>query len=104
MVQLVDQPDREQMFNEEYPFFSGTSKVMEAHFKEFADHAIKDYISDDSPFVVEIGSNDGIMLKNFKEKGIRHLGIEPSENVAKVAQEKGINTGGIIYSRQQEFF
>jgi methylation protein EvaC len=44
------------------------------------------------PFVVELGSNDGIMLGNFKESGFRHLGIEPSSNVADVARTKGINT------------
>ncbi len=42
--------------------------------------------------MVEIGSNDGIMLQNFAEAGIRHLGIEPSANVAEVARSKGINT------------
>ena len=66
---------------------------MAEHFKDFADHVINDYLKDkDDPFVVEIGSNDGIMLKNFMQEGIRHLGIEPSANVAKVAMEKGINT------------
>lgn len=92
MVQIVDQPDREQMFNENYAFFSGTSKFMTQHFKEFAQHVMDDYIKSKDPFVVEIGSNDGIMLQNFAAKGIRHLGIEPSANVAKVAMDKGINT------------
>jgi methylation protein EvaC len=41
---------------------------------------------------VEIGSNDGIMLQNFAEVGIRHLGVEPSVNVANVARDNGINT------------
>ncbi len=41
---------------------------------------------------MEIGSNDGIMIGNFAAKGIRHLGVEPSANVAKVAREKGIHT------------
>jgi methylation protein EvaC len=92
MVQIVDQPDREQMFNENYALFSGTSKFMTRHFKEFAQHVMDDYIKSKDPFVVEIGSNDGIMLQNFAAKGIRHLGIEPSANVAKVAMDKGINT------------
>lgn len=52
----------------------------------------KNYLDKEDPFVVEIGSNDGIMLGNFKEWGVRHLGCEPSANVAKVATEKGINT------------
>ena len=93
MFQLVNQPEPDQMFNETYAFFSGTSKLMENHFKDFANHVMDDYLKDkDDPFVVEIGSNDGIMLKNFAQNGIRHLGIEPSANVAQVAMDQGINT------------
>lgn len=92
MVQLVEQPAREMMFNENYAFYSGTSREMAVHFKEFAEKTIKDHLHSHNPFVVEIGSNDGIMLQYFKEKGIRHLGVEPSMNVAEVARQKGINT------------
>lgn len=92
MVQLIDTPDKEMMFNENYAFFSGTSQAMKQHFKEFALDVQEHFLSNDDPFVVEIGSNDGIMLQNFKEWGIRHLGCEPSANVAKVAQDKNINT------------
>jgi len=93
MFQLVNQPDPDQMFNENYAFFSGTSKLMATHFEEFANHVLDDYIKDENdPFVVEIGSNDGIMLKHFAKKNIRHLGIEPSANVAQVALDQGINT------------
>jgi len=92
MVQLLDQPDRERMFHENYAFFSGTSRFMALHFKAFADHVIADYLPVGNPFVVEMGSNDGIMLQNFAAAGIRHLGIEPSKNVAQVAIDKGIDT------------
>ena len=93
MFQLVNQPEPKQMFNENYAFFSGTSKLMGVHFEEFANHVMKDYLQNaNDPFVVEIGSNDGIMLKHFAQKNIRHLGIEPSANVAKVAMDQGINT------------
>jgi len=92
MFQLINQPDREQMFNEHYAFFSGTSKFMAIHFEEFANHVINDYLFDKDPFVAEIGSNDGIMLQHFAKKKIRHVGFEPSENVANVARQKGINT------------
>ena len=64
-----------------------------SNFKDFSNHVMDDYLKDkDDPFVVEIGSNDGIMLKNFAQNGIRHLGIEPSANVAQVAMYQGINT------------
>jgi methylation protein EvaC len=92
MVQLIETPDKEMMFNENYAFFSGTSQAMKEHFKEFALDVKERFLGNDNPFVLEIGSNDGIMLQNFKEWGIRHLGCEPSANVAKVAQDKKINT------------
>jgi methylation protein EvaC len=92
MVQLTEQVDRERMFHDEYAFFSSTSMRMAAHFKEFAELVRRDYLKQPDPLVVEIGSNDGIMLQNFASAGIRHLGIEPSANVAEVARGKGINT------------
>lgn len=92
MVQLLEQPAREQMFNEHYAFYSGTSQGMKIHFQEFAEQVRLDYLSSSDPFVVEIGSNDGIMLQNFALERIRHLGIEPSANVAEVARQKGVRT------------
>ena len=92
MLQLTNPPQREMMFNENYPFFSGTSELMALHFEEFANMVKKEYPHYDNPFVVEIGSNDGIMLKHFANSSFRHLGIEPSSNVAEVAIENGINT------------
>src|SRR3990167_1978051 len=72
MVQLMEQPAREKMFNKNYAFFSGTSKAMEIHFKDFTNHVITGYLNKNDPFVVEIGSNDGIMLQHFSNKNIRH--------------------------------
>jgi methylation protein EvaC len=92
MVQLLEQPDREKMFHENYAFFSSTSTRMAIHFKEFSDLVITHHLHSEDPFVVEIGSNDGIMLQNFANASIRHLGIEPSANVADVAIKKGVQT------------
>lgn len=97
MVQLTEQVDQEKMFHEEYAFFSSTSARMAVHFKEFADWVKSTYLKAADPFVVEIGSNDGIMLRNFADAGIRHLGIEPSANVAAVARSKGILTLGEFF-------
>ena len=93
MFQLVKQPLPTKMFHDHYAFFSSTSGFMENHFKSFSSQIIKsNYLSKDDPFVIELGCNDGIMLKNFSELGVRHLGIEPSLNVAKEANKKGIRT------------
>ncbi|MGE0171407.1 MAG: class I SAM-dependent methyltransferase [Oligoflexales bacterium] len=92
MFQLLDQPEKEKMFNENYAFFSGTSKHMGIHFQNFAGEIRERFLTEKDPFVVEIGSNDGIMLKNFANAGIRHLGIEPSANVAEAARKQGVRT------------
>jgi methylation protein EvaC len=92
MIQLIDTPERQLMFNENYAFFSGTSQAMKTHFLKFAEDVKARFLPKENPFVVEIGSNDGIMLQNFKDWDVRHLGIEPSANVAQVAKDKGINT------------
>ena len=92
-LQLVEQPEPQKMFHENYAFFSGTSAYMKNHFAAFADSVMKTRLAGKSdPFVVELGSNDGIMLRNFKEAGIRHLGVEPSANVAAVAQADDVET------------
>ncbi len=92
MVQLLEQPAAERMFHEHYAFFSSTSVRMAAHFETMARDVRARHLSSADPFVVEIGSNDGIMLQHFAKAGIRHLGIEPSANVADVARAKGVQT------------
>jgi methylation protein EvaC len=88
-MEIVDQ---EKMFHENYAFFSSTSMRMGEHFRDFAGSVRGTHLNAKDPFVVEIGSNDGIMLQHFAMAGIRHLGIEPSSNVAQVARAKGIRT------------
>lgn len=93
MLQIIDQPAPEMMFHGNYAFFSGTSRYMQAHFQRFAQQVMDTILPGRAdPFVVELGSNDGIMLRNFAAKGIRHLGCEPSENVAAAARAQGVNT------------
>ena len=91
--QLFTQPNPKKMFHKNYAFFSKSSKNMKDHFKDFYRWANKTYLlKKKNPFVIEIGSNDGILLENFAKKGIKHLGVEPSSNVAKEALKNGVNT------------
>ena len=92
MVQLVNRVDREKMFHSNYAFYSSTSVRMAEHFRVFSDSVLSEHLRSENPFVMEIGSNDGILLQHFARRGIRHLGVEPSANVAKVATERGIRT------------
>ena len=89
MVQLVEQPEREKMFHDNYAFFSSTSSYMQKHFSLFADSVTKLQGLNEKSFIVEIGCNDGILLRNFINNNIPSLGIEPSKNVAESAKNKG---------------
>lgn len=96
--QISEQPPAEKMFHDHYAFFSRTSKRMVEHFKQFAHWLKENYCQDVDPFVVELGSNDGIMLENFAREHIRHLGVEPSANVAEEARKHGVNTVSQFFS------
>ena len=50
--------------------------------------------------MIEIASNDGYLLQNFKKRGIRHLGIEPSKSVNDVAKKNGINTLNAFFGKK----
>ena len=59
------------------------------HAEVAAERYIKDFELGPESFVVEIASNDGYLLKNFVERRVPCLGIEPAANIAKVARGKG---------------
>jgi len=102
LFQLNDHPKPKMMFNNNYPFFTGSSKIMVSHFKNYADwikkKIIKNKINKKKINLIEIGSNDGTFLKNFKNHKFNILGIEPSTNVAKISKKLKINTKNIFFS------
>jgi methylation protein EvaC len=101
MFQLIEQPAPEKMFHDHYAFYSSTSSFMAQHFRSLAQQIIQsDYLAKDDPFVVELGCNDGIMLKNFADQSIRHLGIEPSLNVAQEANKQGVRTRSEFFTEE----
>jgi methylation protein EvaC len=91
MVQLEHCVSPEVMFNEDYAYYSSISESMSSHFKKMADEIVHMVLPKPSPLIVEIGCNDGIMLRHVSRQGISHIGIEPSANVAATAREKGVN-------------
>lgn len=98
--QIVEQPEPQRMFHDNYAFFTRTSKRMVEHFGGYADWVLANYLDGSDPFVVEIGSNDGAMLENFAKRGIRHIGIEPSSNVAAEAERHGVRSFVGFFGKQ----
>lgn len=90
MVQLVDEIPREQMFHEGYPYRSSGSTVMRAHFEKTARQLLDAELPDPDAFLVELGCNDGVLLETIARAGVRHLGVEPSGEVARVAAAKNL--------------
>lgn len=91
IFQLNDHPKPEAMFNENYPFFTGSSEYMKEHFRKYADFVKKNFLKTNSK-IIEIGSNDGTFLENFIKNKENIIGFEPSKNVAKISQNKKITT------------
>jgi C-methyltransferase C-terminal domain/Putative zinc binding domain/Methyltransferase domain len=91
LVQLVDYVAPKQIFSE-YAYFSSYSDSWLAHAGRFARSMVERLGLDETSLVVELGSNDGYLLRNFLPAGVPVLGIEPAANVAAAAQGAGIDT------------
>ena len=90
LFQVNDHPKSNKIFNNKYPFYTHKSSHMVSHFKDYFNWIKKNFIKTNSN-VLEIGSNDGTFLKNFKNENIKHLGFEPSKNVADLSKKSGVN-------------
>ena len=99
LFQLNDHPKPEKMFNENYPFFTGSSEFMKVHFKNYADFVKKEYLKSNSK-IIEIGSNDGTFLKNFNENKNNIIGFEPSSNVAELAKKNDVPTTNEFFNTE----
>lgn len=76
---------RNRMF-EDYYYLSSVNKGLVKHFEKLAKKLSS------SKFVVDIGSNDGILLAPLKKLGVKAIGVDPSKNVSKLANDIGLKT------------
>ena len=92
LVQLEEFERAENIFNDEYAYFSSYSSSWLAHARQYCDEMAARFGLGRSSQVVEIASNDGYLLQNIVAAGISALGVEPAGNTAEVALAKGIPT------------
>ena len=92
LVQIDEVKSYEAIFNDNYAYFSSYSKSWLDHCKSYVERVTERFCLDENTQVVEIASNDGYLLQYFKEKYVPVIGVEPTANTAKVAEEKGIQT------------
>ncbi|MEK6948740.1 MAG: class I SAM-dependent methyltransferase [Nanoarchaeota archaeon] len=82
----------EELYRKAYPYLSSTTKTGKEHFHGMAREICKKFCLGKSNFVIDIGSNIGVLLEGFKNEGLKVLGIDPATNIAKLANERCIET------------
>jgi SAM-dependent methyltransferase len=90
-AQLLDVVPPVELFRD-YVYVSGTSKVFRDHFSHYASEVMQRFPLMAQELVVDIGSNDGTLLRCFQESGFRVLGVDPAHEIAQQATEGGIET------------
>lgn len=97
LVQIGYEVDQNILFPPSYPYRSGTTKILRENFADLAAESTRQLVLTGNEFVVDIGSNDGTLLRNFSDAGHRVLGIEPSD-AAREANLAGIPTVQTFFS------
>ena len=90
-VQLLDIVDPVILFRD-YVYVSGTSASFVRHFTTYAEEVSRRLDLPPGAFVVDVGSNDGTLLRAFRDRGHRVLGIDPAVEIARRASADGIET------------
>lgn len=96
LAQLVHVVDKEELFRR-YVYFSSAMPRVSPHWQAYADDVMGRFLPPHG-FVVEAGSNDGVLLRFFQERGYRVLGVDPAENIAAQAAAAGIPTRAAFFS------
>jgi SAM-dependent methyltransferase len=91
LVQITETVPPEKLFGE-YLYFSSFSDTAVQHAEEITGRLSQERHLNNNSLVIEIASNDGYLLQNYRQQGIPVLGIEPASNIARAAEERGVPT------------
>src|SRR3989344_4358293 len=97
LVQLMGTVPPKELF-EDYIYFSSTSNYFLEHCRQLAEDFSKRFNLGSESLVLEIASNDGGQLEQFKKSGAKVLGVDPAKNIAEVANKKGIETMPVFFN------
>lgn len=100
LVQIDEYKSSQEIFSEEYVYYSSFSSSWVAHAKRYVDMAEKRFGLGSDAFVVELASNDGYLLQFMVEKGIPCIGVEPSTATADAGREKGVDSINEFFGRK----
>jgi len=92
LTQLGYAVDPTLLYGKKYKYESSITKTGKEHFFSMADSICQKLSLPKDSFVVDMGSNVGVLLEGFKNNGMRVLGIDPAPHIVKIANERGIET------------
>ena len=105
LAQIENFVPKNKIFNKKYKYFSSYSNSWLDHSRKLANSLEKKFhIKKKNLSVLEIASNDGYLLQNFKKKGIKCFGVEPSYSVAKEAIKKKIKTYVMFFNKKTAIY
>lgn len=96
LVQTPDVIDPALLFRD-YVYRTGMSAAMDDHFRRYAESVVAAQRLGAGDLVVEVASNDGTLLRHFRDLGVRTLGIEPASNLAAESRAAGIETLDLFF-------
>ena len=91
--------DQKKVYHPDYPYLPGITPTVDKEQKELSDYLCKSLNLKKNDLVVDIGSNDGSLLRYFKEQGLKTLGVEPT-NIAQIAHANGIDTIQSFFNKE----
>ncbi len=91
LVQLSHVVPPEVMFKN-YVYVTSTTNTFKVHFTAMAKELTDEFKLQKTSLAVDIGSNDGLLLKGFQQWGVQTIGVEPAGNIAVIAEKDGVET------------
>lgn len=101
LVQIVNPIDAHQIYqNQDYLYFSSDMPQLSEYFMDYANDVHNRFLANHKNFVVEIGSNDGILLRHFQAMGQQVLGVDPATNVVVKALANNVPTLSAFFNER----
>ena len=92
LLQVTETIPADVLYRRDYPYFSSSSPALLSHSAQHVEALIRRYKLGPASFVIEVASNDGYLLRNFVERGVPCLGIDPADAPVAHANASGVPT------------
>jgi SAM-dependent methyltransferase len=99
LVQLGYIVNPKVLYQEEYPYESSITETGRKHYFEFAKSVVNRFNLKKDDYVMDIGSNVGVLLESFKKIGVKIQGVDPAPNICDIANDRGIPTCNSFFSK-----